>query len=406
MIINDFSSYFQLFAALNLAYASLEFFRREITNIFSINKLSKSLDLLQDKILSNISNPKGEKELLFYQDFLSRLTSTAFPNQKEYYTLLGLRKELDDIISDKNISDIELKDEVESLMLELEILIEEKDKENENEKIENLRSCAKVLDLKIIDKLSDEDTFASKMKVFRYNFDSEQEELFKSESSSRCFIDMFKPISLMLSIYCIVCLLIGGFQNSILDNSVLMKKYEICTFLFASFVSVFSFIIFFSSISKLILKFKFKLKPIYGCFSVFFFFIIAYFYAFIGALEPHLFKLIFILPSILFVIFLLMDVGYKEVINYLKKELNMKLIFVYVIVFSTIFYTTYKCFNSEDVFLKNLLFNVVILSIPVLLYFFLMVRVFIHRRKFKNKYGILEKTATDTFESILSVTNS
>lgn len=240
-------------------------------------------------------------------------------------------------------------------------------------------------------------------------------DLDKTELKHRFFIELFEPAFLLIGFYCLLTLLIGGFQSEnleIIKVRNLDNSFVIFTFLLGVFCAVFSFSVFFGSFSKRILTNKVKLSLLQTVMVFAFFVSISFVVSFFlpNFISSKLFLLtIIVLPSVLYA--LLTYCIIREIEKYNKRKVveifegvfnlckeNFKHVFLYLILLIVFIIPVFLyCLDSVNHIYPLYL---VILTIPFMLYILIAIRVYLHRDKFQKAYNIKAQTISDGLDLI------
>ncbi|MDD7887872.1 hypothetical protein [Flavivirga sp. 57AJ16] len=339
----NFSSFFEIFAALNLGYASFDYFRNLLNN--AIFKRGSSVNKLEE------------------------------------------------------------------LKIELKLILKDADKKD---------------DLKGVDKFVDNGK--SRMLADFENLNNEY------NTRKNFLFEIFKPISLILSIYCLTVLIIAAFQSQIgTDGTYKICSQVSCTredltffvFLLALMTSSYSFIIFFSSISEKILSYKIKMSVTTTIVMYILGIIISYLIVhFTETLSNIQIILIYVISPIVLV-FVFLSIYFsrnKDFINdinkkweelkkksfskqikfFFPKKKSLKFVFIYLLIIFVFALPVniYLSTSSTNMFFSLLVVNTIVLMNPILLYVFLAFRVFIYQKFYASKYSVLHETYGTTFDSM------
>ncbi len=254
----------------------------------------------------------------------------------------------------------------------------------------------------------------------RQSADVFTKDLDETELNHRFFLELFEPIFLLIGIYCLFTLLVGGFQNEsleILGANNLEKTYAVFIFLLGVFCAVFSFSIFFGSFSKRILlnKVKLSLFQIVIAFLVFtaISFIIAFYMG--DCINNNKFLIaLLLLPGVIYAILSYWNI--REVERYNEKKTMQildgiitlcKVNFWYTILYLTLLLIFIMpvflyCFDSKAHIYPMYL---VILTVPFLLFILIAIRVYIHRYKFQQEYDNKAEILASSLDLILPKNN-
>ncbi len=124
-----------------------------------------------------------------------------------------------------------------------------------SDKLNNLQSRLKTH----VSEERDNKALSSTLENINKKVEIEAKALKNQEESERCFLEILKPISFMLSLLCISFLVIAAFQ----DSSINKEFYDNYFFRLSCLVAVFTFTIFYCSFSDRIIKDKIKIRPIH-----------------------------------------------------------------------------------------------------------------------------------------------
>lgn len=266
---------------------------------------------------------------------------------------------------------------------------------------EKLRLQIDRIDAQLSEELSHSEkdrAFLEKLKEEANVFNKELDE---TELNHRFFLELFEPIFLLIGVYCLFTLLIGGFQNEnleILGANNSKQTYVVFIFLLGVFCSVFSFSIFFGSFSKRILLNKVKLSLFQIAITFSFFVAISFIVAFyMGNYinSSKFFAVLLILPGIIYAALSYWNI--MEVEKYNEKKIMQILDGIATIVRENIWYTLLYlvllvifivpvflyCFDSKSHIYPMYL---VILTVPISLFILIAIRVYIHRYNFQKEY--------------------
>ena len=80
MVINDFSSYFEILAGINLGYTAFDYFRNQLnTKVFKVDKdLSKNFTSLQDRLLAQVSEDRSDIDTKTLKKLNKRVNTKYF----------------------------------------------------------------------------------------------------------------------------------------------------------------------------------------------------------------------------------------------------------------------------------------------------------------------------------------
>lgn len=325
MSLNNFSSYFELLAGINLGYAVFEYFRNQLkTGIFNIDqKISKELVFLKDRLKVQISEKSN---------------NAAFS---------------------KMLQEVE-----EEITVTLEIL-------------------------------------ESK----------EQEE--------QIFIGILEPVSYISAFFCITIMIVSGFITTYEGKEHIdtIQNLSYCVYIFGVQCAIFSFAIFSGTFSERVLYKKQILSIGQVIFSLILFILFAYFFVFyISCSLDYKWNvcLVLILPTLVYMILSYVNIRKND--NYAQKNFKRIVIdslnlckenFMYGGLFILVLIVF---FVPVGLHMKNsqscgYSFYLVVLTVPMLLYFFMPIRVFWHKYKFRKKYSKLCIQQTQNLDFVLSKIN-
>lgn len=240
------------------------------------------------------------------------------------------------------------------------------------------------------------------------------ESLEQLELNERTFIEILKPISYISAFFCLVVLLISGFIGNEPSNSVLKLNLLYVVYIFGVLSAIFSFAIFSGTFSTRILTNKQVLPLQQIILSLILFLFLSYLVVFSfkeGERYDWEILLIYLFPFILYSLFSLVNIlkveGYcvrKRKDNFLNSFKLCKSNFLYSVGFLcvlSVFFTPVGMHLKDKETCKYSLY-LVTLTVPILLYLFMPIRVFIHKTNFKNKYLKLCKKQTAELDYVIS----
>lgn len=247
--------------------------------------------------------------------------------------------------------------------------------------------------------------------------DVQSRQLKISEESYRYFLEVFEPVSFLMGLFCLMALLMGGFQNdgvalSGANNS--KSSYEIFLFLLGSFCTVFTYSVFFGSFSKRILvnKVKLPLIQIIIVFAVFstISFILSFFYRCMISKFYFIFIILPLVPGLLYAILSLISIlnvdRYSKkkplqlvegIFGIVKENWKQTLYYLIILYLFLVPIYLYCCSNNEHVYPLYL----VILTVPILLFVFISIRVLIHRSHFQKKSDYQAEIIANSLDMLL-----
>ncbi len=231
------------------------------------------------------------------------------------------------------------------------------------------------------------------------------------EEKGRSFFEILKPISLVLALFSISFLVLAGFQDQVIP---LEKKTFFSDYIFrlSCFIAIFCFSIFYRSFSRRALEYIVKTTPVE---------IIIVFIIFSTISCDFIFNFIF--PSIiwqaigllLFPIFVSAIISIFDVIRVKKyAERNWTLLaknslaFIWKNRLTVLLYLGLIMVAYLPVVIwfieptNNFIQYLIILTTPLLLFAFLSIRVWVHKRKFSKKYGSLSRDHVSALNILLS----
>jgi len=322
MELNNWSSFFEIFAVLNIGYASFEFFRKIVhQDVFERGKLSNRLSIL----ISEISLYLSEKE----------------EDSKIYKTLYNAKRTVE----------------------------------------------------------------------------YEEENIANKEDASKCFIESFKSISLILSLYCIAVLIIGGYQAQEKIAIDLSEKFNCYIFFLAIGTSSYAYIVFFSTLFNKILINEIKSSPIQ---TILIFVVCSitslYVLKSFNITMIEIISYLLLTPLIVYALIVLFNFHkieeyrvrkamhfFKSLIKYFLDWKVLGLIGAFLLSILLFLIPVIIYFETTNSYVKNVIFDIIILINPVLLYILITIRIYIHHKRFKKAYLILSNEYTPKFENLLDL---
>tara|TARA_R110002050_G_scaffold4573_5_gene22186 strand:- start:955 stop:1944 length:990 start_codon:yes stop_codon:yes gene_type:complete len=251
-------------------------------------------------------------------------------------------------------------------------------------KLDNLLSRLKVQ----MKELDEQDNLYCTLSKMQEEIQLSNTSLNKQEKADRCFFDLLRPISFILSLLCITFLILAGFQE--LSNNIFF--YNDYFFRLSCLVASFAFTSLFFSLSERILNFKIEAN-LFEVFLVFIFFVLLscnnVFLTLFSSISIQIIALALI-PILIHVaivgkrILRLNKYSMKNNDNNIKDLLKrfIKLCkynlfpgFVYFGVFLIALIPVYLFYLLKNEFI----YYIIILTTPVLLYVFLFFRVWYHK---------------------------
>ncbi len=241
------------------------------------------------------------------------------------------------------------------------------------------------------------------------------ESLEHTEAKERFFIEILKPVSYLSGFFCLVILLFSGFIEN--TDDILVKEillFVIC--IYGTFSMIFSFITFYGTFSNRILKNKQVFSVYQVTLLVFLFLTFSFFHvSYLIKSVSYGWQIIFVLffPLILFLglsEFMISKVTrYSEkdkrvtIEDILKTPLHIAKFSFIILTISLILivYTEAVDLNliKSDFYKYYMYFTILI--VPVQLFVFMPIRIFIHKRKYRRKYRNLYKGETKKLNDIL-----
>ena len=269
------------------------------------------------------------------------------------------------------------------------------------------------LEIQISEK-NDDDDLSKLLKNVREEVNISSETLETVEEKERNFIEILEPISYISAFFCIITLVISGFIGDYADNTVVCENLFYVVFIFGVFCSIFSFLIFSGTFSDRTISNKLVISMTQIVISLLLF--ITFSYVIIFHLRNtidtnYLLFLIVILPIIVYSFLSFINILKTEkyfekkwtdiIVRFFKFCFSNSLYFLLFLIVLFLFFTpiALQIISKEKCHYSLYL---VILTVPIFLYIFMPMRVFIHKINFKSKYSKLCKTQTIQLDFILS----
>lgn len=280
-------------------------------------------------------------------------------------------------------------------------------------KLDNLKSRLQIQ----ISERSNNPEFSKLLKKINEKVAVSGEILEEKEKNERVFIEALKPISYLSAFFCLYTLLIAGFtwnNESNLNNFFVNERLLYTIYYFGIFNAIFSFSIFAGTFSSRILEYKQVVSLPQTILSIVIFLISSYLIVvFFQDGKGYYLKvlLLFFLPILLYALFSFLNI--IRVDSYCKKNMSTNLLnsiklcmsnFKYSLIFLLILVVFFVpvCLNLAHQATCNYSFYLVVLTVPVLLYFFMPLRVYFHKKRFRKEYLELSQRQSEKLEDIIS----
>lgn len=259
----------------------------------------------------------------------------------------------------------------------------------------------------------------NKLVKLREEVEIQGEKLAIRESEERKFLDTLEPIAFITALYCIYLIIIGGIQlrSDVKDNLFYLEQIDNNTIILGSVIYTFCYYIFCGTFSERIITnaISFDLKEIFIIFIVFvgFSWLLNCIH---GVYNISLFTCIFFLPILVY--FSMVTIKIFKSTKYKSRKLNdsLKKIFTEITLrwrivtfFLVILFIAYipviTClkFDFLSITIRDVLFHILILSVPLILYIFITLRTIRHKIKYRKLYGDHYNKYLNVFTPILDI---
>lgn len=235
----------------------------------------------------------------------------------------------------------------------------------------------------------------------------EEKQLLNDEDREQWFFEILKPLSFLFFLFCITYLIVAGFQENDQDLKFLYSDY---IFRLSCFSSILGIIIYYSSFSSRVIKYKIKISIVQIIIAFFFFSTIScsWFYELVMDTFYYQIILLLLIPLILIIFFFYFNLNQVNKYNQINFRSLIKNFFflilknkLRVLKFLLLIINIAVGLIFSYLYFKLIVTFSFILVTPFLLFLLLTIRVFKHRNKYTKKYKKLASEQTEFMEKIL-----